>query len=211
MGPLSGKLGSLIGSSWKGVGYIKMNNYEQATKKTWSVAQIASREKFKFLRKWLVPLQPYVNIGFRNLAKECTEINVAFKENFRNAMIGEFPNFDIDYTKVVLSIGILAGATNPTASYLNSETLEISWINSYTGKSSFDDQLMLIIYCPFLTEADGFIGGTKRAVKRCVHPIPNQFIGQSLHIYMSFISINGKLVSNSQYLGKIEPYENAAQ
>ncbi|RZK40410.1 MAG: hypothetical protein EOO90_15205 [Pedobacter sp.] len=69
IGPLLGKLGPIIGSSWKGKAYIKTSKTEATPSKP-SIAQKGHTDKFRFMTRWLRPIHPYLAAGFRNLAAD---------------------------------------------------------------------------------------------------------------------------------------------
>lgn len=203
-GPISGKLGPIVGATWKGIAYIRMAPKKRKKKAKRTPAQIASQFKFKYLNNWLIPFHPYVTHGFKHLAASKTEINAAFTANYKAALNGSYPDFSIGYSQVLLSVGQLPILCNPSISWVNERTINLTWATDLNVKSAYDDQLMLVVYSPALEKADGFIGGTKRAELQCIFAINNDFVGYDLECYVSLISLNGKQVSNSLYLGRMQ-------
>jgi hypothetical protein len=204
LGALSGKLGPIVGSTWKDVAYIRMANQSTAPRAV-SPAQLAHHQKFKFVTKWLRPLHSYLNIGFKNLAKNTTEINAAFSFHFKNALKGDPPNFYMDYQAVQIGLGDLKGLHQPGINFLTANSVQLNWQNENGLNSQYDDQLMLLLYNDETGIADGFIGGIKRAAKTCTFIFEHELTGLPLHVYVGMYELNGSKISNSQYLGKIEP------
>ncbi|WP_146186497.1 DUF6266 family protein [Pedobacter sp. HMWF019] len=204
LGAFSGKVGPVVGSNWRSIAYIKASPRKANKKSKRSAAQIANQQKFRFVSEWLVPFHPYVSIGFLNLSNVKSEINLAFSENFHRAVVGEYPNLDVDYSKVVLSQGQLGGLICPEMELIESDTLYISWSTHMNQRVDFDDQVMLVVYCPELGIADGFVGGAKRADKECMFKFNQKMIGKALEVYVSVTSFNRKKIANSIYLGRIE-------
>jgi len=205
LGPFSGKLGPVVGSSWKDIAYMKAVSTKGKKKRKRSEGQIANQEKFRFVSEWLVPFHPYVSIGFLNLSNVKSEINLAFSKNFHRAVVGEYPDFSIDYSKVVVSKGDLGGLTDPSVVLTDPNLLYISSSDNPSQRVSYDDQLMLVVYCPELGIADGFVGGTKRADKECTFKFNQKMTGKALEVYLSVTSFNRKRIANSVYLGRIAP------
>ncbi len=201
-GPLSGRIGALVGSSWKGIPYMKMKNVKQP-KTSRSPAQIASQEKFRFMKQWLSPFRVFINIGFRAKAHRCTEENMAFKINYHRALLGSYPNFSMDYSLALFSKGLLAPPLSPTVHFISPDTLQLKWLYSHLPNENFDDQLMLIVYAPLLHQTDGLIGGVNRSERQKEFKLHEAFRRQSLHVYMSFVSFKKTEVSDSVYLGEI--------
>jgi len=205
LGALSGKLGPVVGSSWKGNAYLRMAPEKKSKPKILSPAQLAHHQKFSFLTKWLQPLHPYLTAGFRNLAKDTTEVNAAFSYNFKNALKGAYPDFYIDYEAFRLSRGILKGVLDVNVSLAAPNTILLSWTNENGANSEYSDQLMLVLYNDEIGFADGFTGGAKRAAKTCTFIFENKLVGKPFHVFIGLIGINGHKISESQYLGRMDP------
>jgi hypothetical protein len=204
-GPIHGKLGSVVGAVWKQTAYLRTMPTERKSGLKATPAQIASREKFKFVNEWLAPFYAYVTVGFRNYAKDKTEINTAFSKNYRQATVGVYPDLSIDYEKVVLAKGNLAGLYSVKVELAQPDLLKLNWKQNHNDDSSTDDQVMLIVYNRELKIVDGFIGGCNRANLQCSLELNPKLIGKSLDVYVSVVSLNGKRVANSEYLGKVNP------
>jgi len=200
-GPISGKVGGLVGASWKNISYIRAK--PQKTTKPPTEAQIANRGKFRFLQELLVPFYPYLTIGFKNMARGKTEINVAFSENSTQSIMGTYPNLSVDYARFRLSKGTLPPLISVQATLAGADLMKVTWLPNSMG--TFDDQVMLVMYSPELKIADGFVGGVKRRDKECTFRFNPKLIGKPLEVYMSVIALNGARVSNSEYLGRINP------
>lgn len=79
-------------------------------------AQIDQRAKFTAALKFLQPMTPFIRIGYKNLAVKMTAFNAAMSFTLNNALIGSYPEYSIDYAKVLVSRGSLPGALNPAIS-----------------------------------------------------------------------------------------------
>ena len=66
LGPISGKLGPVIGGTWKTIAYIRAVSSKKPAKRT--IGQIATQEKMRFLNNFLVPFHPYITVGMKNEA-----------------------------------------------------------------------------------------------------------------------------------------------
>src|ERR1700730_7625171 len=62
-GPVIGKIGSVVGSSWKGVPYIKSIPHKRNAKA--GPGEAANRMKFAMAHRWLKPVLSFVREGFR--------------------------------------------------------------------------------------------------------------------------------------------------
>ncbi|MES2418670.1 MAG: DUF6266 family protein [Bacteroidota bacterium] len=177
-GPITGKLGPVIGSSWKGVPYLKIASANAPKERVQSEAQLAHHQKFRFLTKWLKPLHPYLLVGYRNMAQHTTEINAAFSYNFKQAL-----------------------KVSPAGPYIDYEnTLQLTWKNTNGSLSVYNDQLMLVLYNDEIGFADGFTGGIKRSAKACTFTFDKRLVGTRFPVFVGLIGLNGHEISESQYL-----------
>jgi hypothetical protein len=206
-GPFSGKIGPVVGATWNGIPYIRTKAKKKKKKKkvVKSPLRLANEAKFKFANHWMVPFHPYVIVGFGNFPKEKPPISMAFSINYRDAVTGTYPDFEIDYSKVVLSIGNLPGLTRPVIVFTKPEMLELSWEQDSNPLSAYDDQVTLVLYSRDLALTDGFIGGVKRASRKCSYEFDARLVGKELDVYVSVSSLDRKKMASSVYLGRIAP------
>lgn len=204
-GPLSGKIGPIVGATWMGIPYIREEAEKKENPAPRSPAQIANEQKMKFVNILLMPFHPYIEVGFQLLAIRKTALSAAYSQNFHHAVIGIYPDLGVDYSKFMISKGALPGLINPVVELTMPDTLRIGWEDNINPLASYDDLLLLVVYCPELHLSDGFIGGVKRAARSTVFTFDTQLIGKELEIYLGVVSSNGKKVANSIHLGRITP------
>lgn len=204
LGPVSGKIGPVVGSTWKNISYLKERPKKKTKKQPRTSGQLANEKKFTFIQQWLVPFYPYITVGFGNLAIDKTEINAAFSANYKRAFSGTWPDIAVDHSKIQISSGDLAGLHHVAIQRTETSRLELTWQRSTERRIAFDDQLMLVIYCPELKITDGFIGGIKRNAMACSFDFDAQMAGYAVEVYLSVTSSDRKAISDSIYLGRME-------
>lgn len=203
LGPISGKLGPVIGGTWKGIHYLREVGEKRHQPR--SPAQLANEAKFKYVNDWLVPFHPFLTIGFQNLAIQKTAIAAALSANYKTAFIVSGADIDIIYDKLIISSGPLAPLGNPHAAFSSADTVELTWAQNYQPGVVYNDQVMLVLYSEELKYADGFVGAVNRAAQQYNFNINAKLLGQALHAYISVSSLDRKQIANSIYLGKINP------
>src|SRR5690606_2445061 len=109
LGPISGKLGPVIGSTWMGIPYLRMAPKTTKEKKPRTESQLANEQKFKFGNQLFVPFHPYLEVGFQHLAVGKTAIAAAFSANYRKVITGKWPDITLHYDQVRISQGTLPG------------------------------------------------------------------------------------------------------
>ena len=141
LGGFSGKVGTVIGSSWKGISY--MRGQAQHVKNPRSAGQVNQHTKFALVMGFLQPVVPYIRIGYKSQAAKQTEFNAAFSYTIKNAVTGSYPSYALDFTKIVVSKGGLTQVTGATrTTHTQSLTVPNDWegdkVEVYLGMVSED-------------------------------------------------------------------------
>ncbi|WP_294186638.1 DUF6266 family protein [uncultured Sphingobacterium sp.] len=203
-GGFKGKAGSVIGSSWKSINYIK-GLYKKRSKPA-SEAQLMQQEKFKTLMRFLLPINFFLKIGFglKNTEK-LTPINAAFQFNVNKAITGVYPNYALDYGNISIADGGLYGGGTVAVSYDSGE-LTYSW--STGGSDVFetfgDDLVYVLAYHP---EKDEFISSTKPSTRETgvvSFMVPDHLTTGSVHTWLFLSNRSKTKVSKSVYLGELQ-------
>lgn len=125
LGGFRGKVGNVIGGSWKGIDYMRVKPASVANPKT--EGQVDQRSKFSTVLRFLQPMKDFIKIGFKDYANKMTEFNSAMSYNLKNAITGAFPDFTIDYANALISRGSLAGVLNGEVTSANAGNVEFTW------------------------------------------------------------------------------------
>jgi hypothetical protein len=150
-----------------------------------------------------MPFHAYFTIGFMNKAKKMTQLNAAYSLNHKQTVLGTYPNFTIDYSKFIWSEGTLPTLKELQFDVTDGNVLKLLWAQDNRPSTVFNDQVMVLIYCPALRIADGLINGVNRADKHCNFSINPKFIGHDVEVYISLTSLNRKKIADSQHLGRL--------
>ena len=199
-GPIIGKVGPVVGAKWKDISYVRSRASKSVKPPT--LAQLSSRGKFKFINKFFMPFHSYLSIGLMNKAKSMTPLNVAYSMNHKQMVQGTYPNFTIDYSEFRWSEGSLPTLIGLQVEKTDVNVLKLTWEQDNRRSTVFNDQVMLLIYCPALKLTDGFLNGVNRADKHCNFSINPKFAGHEVEVYISLCSLNRKKIAHSQYLGR---------
>lgn len=174
------------------------------TDKKPTVPQLAFRQKTKVIAPFLADMMDVVNIGFKQEAKRkhTNPQNEAFSYNRLNAVKGDYPDIEMDYPNVLLSIGLLAPVCDPVIS-ITATGLSCLWNpGAKDNKTHWSDTIMLIAYCPELRKMEYLSAGAERHIgtgELYLHTMPH---GHWLETYVSVISSNHKNIGNSVYTGR---------
>jgi hypothetical protein len=201
LGGFSGKVGSVVGGNWKGIDYMRSRANKR--KFTPSQKQLEQQLKFGLMMKFLQPMSALLEVSFSDYAIRKTGINSAFAYNYANAITGAFPDYAIDYSKALVSRGILPNVLGP--SVLSGAGSILTWIWTDSGSSSDTkpaDQAILVAYCAALKQAIFTTSGGNRSDLTADLNVAT-FQGQPVETYIGFISEDGRRVAVSIFTGEV--------
>ena len=143
LGGFSGKVGTVIGASWRGIHY--MRSIPQSVRNPRTDGQRSQRNKFSLVVAFLKPLNSLLRTGFKNYANRQSPFNAATSFMLANAITGEYPNYEIDASKVLVSRGSLTPALNASAKVEN-DNLIVTWSdNSNVGDAQPSDRVLIAV------------------------------------------------------------------
>jgi hypothetical protein len=129
--------------------------------------------------------------------------NLACKYNLSHAITGEYPELQIDFAKVLFAEGAMPVVTGCKAE-LDSKGIRFSWDKAEDSKLiRWNDQVMMIAYLPDKLDARFQICVATRNQGEAFLPLPKYKTPVVLQTYLSFVSVNQKLTSNSVYTGQL--------
>jgi hypothetical protein len=200
LGGVSGKVGNVVGASWKGIDYLRIKPSNVANPRT--EGQVNQRNKFTVTLEYLQPNLGFIKKGYKSYAVQKTEFNAAMSYVLNNAITGAAPNFTVDYSLALLSRGNLSGALNPATDLATAGQVEFTWDdNSAEGNANATDKAMILVYNPSKKESMYILDGADRTVGSQIITIPSTYAGDTVELFMAFITADGSSVSNSVYLG----------
>lgn len=203
LGPLDGKVGDVIGSTWNGIPYFRSRPKSYQDAKT--PMQQNNRMKMTMTQRFLKAITPYLRIGFRNYAVGQSAYNAAVSYTRNNALIITEENVSIDSSKVLVSRGLLPCPHHCEAKATEEGTIVFSWDSEERQEGTeADDIAMPMVYNLSKQEAvystDCFLRSDGQASLTC----PQKWEGDTLSCFIAFASQKSKAVSDSEYLGEIK-------
>ena len=197
LGPFSGKVGTVVGGTWKGINY--MRSIAQNIKNPRTEGQQTQRSKFSLSLALLKPLTAYIRTGFKAYANKQTAFNSAMSYILKNAISGAYPDFSLDFEKVLVSRGNLAQAANASAT-AKTGYVEIHW--TYNGEGSATDFAMPLAFNKDNGEAVFSTCAATRSAQTLNLNTPDEWAGSKIVVYLGMISADGTNVANSLYFGE---------
>jgi hypothetical protein len=102
LGSFDGKVGTVVGSRWKGIDYMRSRGRKSSKPPTRLQQEV--RVKFGLVTKFIHKFGKLFINSYKPTPK-MTGINVAFQHVSNEAITGVFSDYTIDYSKVKISGG----------------------------------------------------------------------------------------------------------
>ncbi|WP_443945768.1 DUF6266 family protein [Pedobacter sp. AW1-32] len=201
MGAFSGKVGSVVGVSYRNGNYLR--SLPATTKTEPTVKQLASRARFKFFNAWRNPLSPFFAITFQNQTETFSAQNAAHFFN-KGAVTGDYPDFKLDFQKIVISQGDLPPVLELKMEQSEADRLRFTWLPNLLDKAKATDLLALLIcYENDVQVIDSVTNGAERIAGAFDFILSGVGKGKVGHVYVTFIANDRKKAANSVYLGEV--------
>ena len=200
LGPVSGSVGTIVGSSWKDIDYIRIKSTKPKGDPTQD--QLDNQYKFSAVINFVSTMTELLNQTFSKYAVGMSESNAAFSYNYSNALTGTSPDYSIDYAKALVSRGDLMNASGISATITN-KAVHFTWTdNTGMGMAAATDKTVLVAYCKNYNLTMYSIGTAVRSAKAAVLDVSN-FNGFTVETWIAFLSEDGLMASNSIYTGEL--------
>ena len=201
LGAFSGKVGPIVGATWRGKDV--MRSLPKRSNRVASAAQLLQRQKFSMVNDFLGGLQPVVKRYYGSNSVIKTRRNQAMSYLMREALIFTDPDFEWDYSKVLISRGDLTGMEDATLD-VAAGAISVLWTNnSNQGEAAADDVLVLVVYDPVTKAVVYSLAAGERADEAASLAMPSYLDGAEVQVWATFVAADEKLVATSLYLGSI--------
>ena len=190
-GQISGKHGSAVAVTRKdGTTYIRI--YAKPSNPR-TEKQQAHRAKFALSSKALVPFNPIfkARIGVTN------GISIARSYAFKNAIVGEYPNYSMDYEKLMFSFGALEKLHNASVA-INEGVATLSWDFDNMYNCNADDRVNIVIFNKDANQALNIDDVALRSDKQTKIDIHDSWSGSDLYFWAYVM--NGDKISDSVFV-----------
>lgn len=181
-GAFYGKVGSHVGRRWKGIDYIAA--YKGSISQPNTPAQRRVRTRFGTLSKMSTVFSPAILYGFQKVVK-MTPYDRFVQVNWPQVTASGPDSVEINYGMIQVAQGKLASVAFGTVDYGATQHLTISVAMDGTSGGTGadpDDNVYLFAYCPDLNM--GVLSApVKRSATAVTLSLPNQWDGQTVHLY----------------------------
>ena len=201
LGGFNGTIGTVVGATWKGIDYMKSRNRKSGKART--QAQLEQQARFGLVTRFVSTMGKLLMFTFKDSAVKMTGINSAFAYNYEQGLVGAYPTFSLNYSKVLVSKGQLLNAGNPVATANGNGNLKFDWLdNSGAAMANADDRCIVVIHCPELNQTIYNTEAALRSAGTASIAVSN-FAGKQVETWVSFASADGSQIATSIYTGSV--------
>ena len=201
LGGFQGKVGTVIGSTWRGESIMRA--LPKTAAKAPTESQRIQRLKFKAVSEFLNPLRTTLSTYFGNDTGVKSKYNMATSYHITNAVEITEQGTEILYPRVLVAKGTLFGFQNLTTT--PSETvITLNWEdNTVFGNAKAEDTVNVVCYIEEVNTFYVFESIANRDGLTASVTLPQNFLGYNVEVYAFLYDTVSKTSSNSVYLGSI--------
>ena len=201
LGGFQGKVGTVIGSTWRGESIMRA--LPKTAAKAPTESQRIQRLKFKAVSEFLNPLRSTLSTYFGNDTGVKSKYNMATSYHITNAVEITEQGTQILYPRVLVAKGTLFGFQNLTTT--QSETvITLNWEdNTVFGNAKAEDTVNVVCYIEAVNTFYVFESIANRDGLTASVTLPQNFLGYNVEAYAFLYDKVSKTSSNSVYLGSI--------
>lgn len=198
-GPISGRHGTAVAATTKdGKSYIRVYRAPSNPK---TEKQVAHRSKFAYANKALSCLGSLFKETFNSSRGKSLGVSYALK----NAIIGEAPDFSVDFSNLVFTIGNVNQAINPVLT-IDELNANLSWDFVAATNSKSQDCLNLIFFNEETQLSIHMKNVAQRGEKSTTCILPEVWKGSTVYCWIYFSACSGDVALNStsQFVNSFE-------
>jgi hypothetical protein len=196
------KFGTAVFSKQFGKNTMRTKPVEVRNPKT--QLQKEQRTKFALMVELSRMFLGFIRLGFKQVAISMSQFNMFMKSNIYDVITGVYPNYAIDFTKLIVTKGTLTGADGASASAVAGRKVDLAWTdNTGTGDALVTDKAMQLI---LNYEKGAVVQDTTNKTRLDASSqltVPLSWVGDTVHVYLAFRDEAGARVADSQFLGSV--------
>ena len=202
LGGFSGKVGTVVGASWRGQDIIRSTPKPGSRRATGK--QALQQLKFRLVIGFLKPLSGIQSRYFGSASGSKSRVNLAVSYTISEAVgvVADVP--ELVYSKVLITKGELAGFQNGAAAAKAGNLITLTWQdNSAQDNASATDRAGIVCYSEALGTFEIFESVAARSALSAEVTLPDYHLRKEVHVWAYFSNTGETSASNSAYLGTL--------
>ena len=203
-GGIRGRIGNIVGVKRNGEFHIR--SVPSAPKNPKTEKQQRNRNMFGAASSLTARLAPFIKTSFSTVDDK-TWRGACISYNMKSAIVPseDGDGFEIDFSNVIVSAGVLKQASNPVAERDEDGNIRVTWTdNSGNGNAMGSDRVLMLALNSDNYALFSVLKGVHRKDEAATIELPKSFQTRPMHIYLSLISADEAIASNSEYLGVVD-------
>lgn len=205
-----GILGAIIGTIGPVTGYMRDNqnilrSRRSNVKFTYTTPRTAQQQKIRLCNSFTKAFSGTGFFGktFPAYGSTGSGYNRATSAMMHQALVGTYPNLQLNYAKLLIAKGMLPGAENARAVAGKNQTIHFRFTNnSDTGTAADTDKIILVAFAPALQQAVFSLHAGLRKDGAAILQAA-AFTGYTVETWIAFLSNDETNASDSVYTGSI--------
>lgn len=196
------KFASAVFSKQFGKNTMRSKPIEVSNPKT--LKQRMQRAKFSLMVELSRSFLSFIRMGFKQAALGMSEFNAFMKANIKTVITGTYPDFEIDFTKLIVTKGTLTGPDGASAAAAAGHSVELVWVDNTGYGDALNTDKAMILVLNFDKKGEKSDVTTKtRADEAATLVLPESWVGDEVHVFLSFMNEAGDKVADSVYLDSL--------
>lgn len=203
LGGFSGKVGTVVGASWKGIAY--MRSLAQSVKNPRTRKQSMHRELFMKLIGLMSQFEALLNVTFKERAVRMSAYNAATKANYANGLVSYVgDSLTVNPDRLIIAQGSLPGVQGGAVT-INSGMAKMTWDdNSSEEGADATDKVVAVLFNTVRNQIHAISStGKTRSSGSYSNGGFDSWAGDSVACYIAFVRDDGSAASDSAYLGTV--------
>jgi hypothetical protein len=166
--------------------------------------QKLQRTAFSLILSMFRLISPAVKVAFPERQGKHSAYNVFMKENVPVAVSGSLGSQSVSFSDIIAGKGSLLKPRNVALISDITDRIDISWDDNTNNTTGFGtDKAVITVFNPAKDEAETYIFSAQRQSAGQNISTPASWQGDTVHVYLSFVSGDNGKASDSVYAGSV--------
>lgn len=202
LGAFSGKVGPIVGATWRGKNV--MRSMPRKSKREQSLLQKLQREKFTLASQFMFPISKIYGRYFGTPGTLKTQKNQATSYLMKEAIANDGVQVFWDYSKILITRGDLLGLNAVSGVAGTNHDVDVTWTNnSGQGNALATDKVLAVVYEETSNMTWSAEGIATRDTEAITLPLPANWSGMNVHVWVAIVAADDGKYATSQYLGLV--------
>lgn len=198
LGGFRGTVGPVVGTNWRGIDV--MRSRPKRSSRQPSEKQLEQRMTFALVIRFINPIRELLDKYFGQPANDKSRADLASSYFLKEVATGTYPNITLDYDKIMITKGELAGIQEPVVAAQPDAVLRFTWEdNSGQPEASANDLLLVVVYNPDKGRFQ-YSHTELRSSESLDMSLTDSWSGDVVHCWLGFTAPGGYRASTSVHL-----------